>query len=848
MIELTLLGLHALRDSHGRELPALLAQPKRFALLSYLAVGSGSGYARRDTLAALFWPELDQFAARRALRNTLYHVREALGEDVILTRGDEGVAVDSTKLTCDVTRLGAAVAAGRFEEAVECYKGELLAGLHFANAGEAFEDWLSAERRRTTELVLGAVRELVAHDERRGDRLAAARWAQRACLLAPGDESWLRRAMTLLDGGGDTGGALRLYEQTARRLASEFDATPSSETEALASRIRDGARKPVPALPAASPTAALSTAATPSAAAPRRRAVLWLTGLAAAVVAALLVRAASASHRRPVPGLPRVVVAVFDNRTGDSALQPLGRIAQDYLTQGALRTHLVDVVDARVVLRQSGTDPITLAHRTGSALVVSGSYFRTLDTLMLQAEVTDARTGRITRVIGPIRSSVRNPLAGLDELMSRVMTALATLVDAHAAQAFGAGAEVPPYDAYTAYVEGSDAAWHGDSPRAESLFLQAARRDPAFVAASLGAAAVAANTNHCDVLDSLTQTLRARGQPVERIDRLSLDIAVAKCNGRNDDLLRLTLERADLAPRTSSLQMAAAAAALLDGRPGRALDILQRLDPRTDLGWNTDSTHFDYWSGVTESLHLLGRYAEELAAAERVPAAAPLTRAWLRARALAALSRPTEVLMLLDSALSLPVETQNRLGLAPFTDGRPEYDATPAWVACWIARELLVHGDSVAARQAALRALSWYRNRPATERATFEERLVATWSLDFIGSFAEADSLARLLLALDSANVDVRGELAVLAAERGDTARADSLDRWLAAQPVAKVGWAASIYRAELAARLGALNDAVARLTEARDEGIWPMWIHIDAVLMPLHGRRDFVALTSPRE
>lgn len=89
MIDLTLLGLHAIRSSDGRDLGSLAAQPKRFALLAYLAIGSGggggSGFHRRDSLAAMFWPELDQFAARRALRNTLYHLREILGDDAIIT-------------------------------------------------------------------------------------------------------------------------------------------------------------------------------------------------------------------------------------------------------------------------------------------------------------------------------------------------------------------------------------------------------------------------------------------------------------------------------------------------------------------------------------------------------------------------------------------------------------------------------------------------------------------------------------------------------------------------------------------------------------------------------------------
>jgi hypothetical protein len=173
---------------------------------------------------------------------------------------------------------------------------------------------------------------------------------------------------------------------------------------------------------------------------------------------------------------------------------------------------------------------------------------------------------------------------------------------------------------------------------------------------------------------------------------------------------------------------------------------------------------------------------------------------------------------------------------------------TPAWVASWISRELAVHGDTVAARQAAARAVAWYRSRPVEERSTPEERLVAAWSLEMLGEYAEAEEIARRLIAEDSTNVDFRGELAGLAAERGDTALADSLDRWLAAQPVARVSWTASIYRARVAALLGRDDDAVARTREALDEGAWPRWLHQEPELARLRSRRDFVALTAPRD
>jgi hypothetical protein len=205
------------------------------------------------------------------------------------------------------------------------------------------------------------------------------------------------------------------------------------------------------------------------------------------------------------------------------------------------------------------------------------------------------------------------------------------------------------------------------------------------------------------------------------------------------------------------------------------------------------------------------------------------------------------VLALLDSALALPVETSSDLGLAPYTDGRPEYTVTPAWVANWVARELAYRGDTVAARQAAMRAMTWYRSRRADERNTIEERLVASWSLEMIGAYPEAEHMARQLVAQDSANVDFRGELAGLAAECGDTALADSLDRWLAAQPVARVGWSASVYRARVAALLGRDDSAVARTREAFDEGIWPRWLHQEPALVPLRARPDFAALIKPR-
>src|SRR5204862_175205 len=67
-ISLTTLGTLDLRDGDGREIRPLLQQPKRLSLLLYLAMESPRRFQRRDSLLALFWPDLDTEHARAALR------------------------------------------------------------------------------------------------------------------------------------------------------------------------------------------------------------------------------------------------------------------------------------------------------------------------------------------------------------------------------------------------------------------------------------------------------------------------------------------------------------------------------------------------------------------------------------------------------------------------------------------------------------------------------------------------------------------------------------------------------------------------------------------------------------
>ncbi len=75
MIALRLFGGLELRGSDGLQLDTVLTQPKRVALLAFLAAAAPHRFHRRDTLLGLLWPELDQEHARAALRQALHSRR-----------------------------------------------------------------------------------------------------------------------------------------------------------------------------------------------------------------------------------------------------------------------------------------------------------------------------------------------------------------------------------------------------------------------------------------------------------------------------------------------------------------------------------------------------------------------------------------------------------------------------------------------------------------------------------------------------------------------------------------------------------------------------------------------------
>jgi DNA-binding SARP family transcriptional activator/tetratricopeptide (TPR) repeat protein/TolB-like protein len=445
-LRFTVLGSADLAGPNMGDLGVALMQPKRLALLAYLALASRRGFHRRDTLVGLFWPESDEERARHALRQALHTLRRALGPGVIVGRGDNELGIDHAALWCDARAFQEALDADDLEGAISLYRGDLLPGFYVSNASPDFEHWLEAERARLKARASTAAWTLSSRAEGQGDGAAAARWARIGLAFSPDDERSLRRLIALLDRVGDRAGALRAHDDFSRGLAAEFEAEPSAETKALIDSVRarqraheDGtlSRAPIsdelraPAVAGASPSLlSLSPSPSPSPspsltesriqpteASPRERSVrLRRTfALAASVAAALVIAAigfAMSRHRGTDAHVAAPVVAV--GNIVESGMTPADTLSAAGTLGELLSTDLARVSGVHVVshsrlyeiLGQIGKRELTstaisdAARRAGATELLEGVLYRRAGnpgTLRLDLRRIELTTGVVSR-------------------------------------------------------------------------------------------------------------------------------------------------------------------------------------------------------------------------------------------------------------------------------------------------------------------------------------------------------------------------------------------------------------------------------------------------------------------
>jgi tetratricopeptide (TPR) repeat protein/TolB-like protein len=559
----------------------------------------------------------------------------------------------------------------------------------------------------------------------------------------------------------------------------------------------------------------------------------------------------------------RVLVMMFENQAGDPALDPVGRMATEWLIQGLAGTGVVEVVPALTVMAaaraadgQGADGALDVAQQLGAGTVVWGTYFSSGGSLSLSAHISDVASGRLIGSLDPVSAPVDDPAAGLVELRDRVMSGLGASLNPRLAGWPGAASQPWSWAAYQEYADGMERYVVSDFLGAATHFGRAFAMDTSLLIAALWEANSNANGVDIDAAIARADQLEERRHRLSPYDRAFLDRLRARLRGDLPATHAASLRMIEIAPAADDAVREAALDALRLNRAEEALDRLLSLDPERGWvrGWR------EYWFFLATAYHQLGRHEEELRAAREGRLRDPgRSFIWdiVEATALAALGRADDALALVDETVE-----------------RERHRAPPAMVLANVGAALLAHGHDGPAMELFGRAAAEPAPNLAPLPGATSEPVVRARAMPLSGAILRADALLvtgdhtaaelAFLQVVEAAGASrfsleqrlrltALAGLALTAAVRGDQEAAERRVQEIAATQLVNEQWREPHARAAIAAAQGDRSAAVVLLREAFARGLQHTTNPVDyqvrrhhPALSPLRGHGAFHELMRP--
>ena len=195
----------------------------------------------RESAAAWLWPEADEAAARKNLRNTLYTIHKTLGADILARHGRPELSLaDEVDLDLDIDRLAAAETG----DLRALYRGEFLEGFSFSGLEEA-ENWLRSKRAYFKKLYFERQKAHVLNLFNDGHLEAALNLAEELPALDELDEEAYELIIRLNARLNRRARCMEIFQKLTAMLKKEYSLTPSRAIREVVENLsRDRADDP----------------------------------------------------------------------------------------------------------------------------------------------------------------------------------------------------------------------------------------------------------------------------------------------------------------------------------------------------------------------------------------------------------------------------------------------------------------------------------------------------------------------------------------------------------------------------------------------------------------------------
>jgi WD40 repeat protein/DNA-binding SARP family transcriptional activator len=228
------------------------------ALLAYLACNANRPQ-RREALATLLWPELSNRRARRNLRQALFNLRTAIGDQIsdppfltinrqsVQMNGSGNTWLDAAEFsrrlqTCRGHHLIGEILCDeclqRLERATVLYQGRFLEGLTLDGCQE-FNHWSLVEAEHFHLQAIDVQKRLVTAYQQLADINRMGAHAKRWEALDPYDEAAHRAVMLTYALNGQRAAALEKFDAYRKTMLDHLGVEPQVETRELYKRLLD---------------------------------------------------------------------------------------------------------------------------------------------------------------------------------------------------------------------------------------------------------------------------------------------------------------------------------------------------------------------------------------------------------------------------------------------------------------------------------------------------------------------------------------------------------------------------------------------------------------------------------
>jgi len=560
---LRVLGRLALEDGPGLSEGAA-ARRRSLALLAILATAGEQGVPR-DKLLLYLWPESDTRRARNSLHQTLYAVRQQLGQDAVLA-GIPNLQLNSSRFSSDLWDFEAALARGDIDAAIALYRGPFLDGFSLPELVE-FEQWMEEERARITRRYAAALETAASRAGREGiHRLAVERWQVLARLDPLSTRSAVGLIRALMAAGDRASGLAHAcaYEELVRRelgtaadpaiaaLVAELRSPPAAQPAAAAvpgpeEIARSMAPRPEP--PAAAERAQPLSSRRPPGLRLWKAAVTILVVIDAAALGTWWWTRHQVAHTPATPGL----VAVFPfSVEGNADSQYLGPGMVDLLSTNLEGAGEMRSVDPEVLLgglARRGTpvrtpeDAREVAGRFGAGMYLLGSVVESGGRMHLRAAMYDRERGDDPAARASVEGSTSELFSLVDQLTAELLAQEHRGPGERLARV--AAATTGSLEALKSYLAGERELRAGRYVPALEAFQDAVARDSAFALAHYRLSIAAEWSGQDSLAGKAAENAARYDARLSEHDRMLVRALAARRSGSLSDAERLYREIVD---------------------------------------------------------------------------------------------------------------------------------------------------------------------------------------------------------------------------------------------------------------------------------------------------------------